>query len=149
MEDLTRSSIRAKVQENTDPIEMVISPSDLIHQDIDSWENVDIDRLKDELHENMSEWSYQANHPYERAIHDLAVLMFREDMQRVPMEDLRFESRDKAVANAYWLYDMSKYVVREIIEENWEDMEYTHEYESDALMQIESWIMDKKLANIQ
>ena len=144
-----KSDIRKDVMDNTDTIDRIIAPSDLIHQDIESWDNADMDQLKDELFDSMSEWSYQVSHPYESAIHELATILYIEDMQRVPIDDLSFNSRDKCVIEGYWLYDMNNQEVRDRVNENWEDIEYRHEYESSAKMEVESWIMDKYLANIE
>ena len=144
-----KNDIRESVKSNADTIDRIIAPNDLIHQDIDSWDNADIDQLKDELYESMSEWHYQAKHPYESAIHDLAVILYKEDMQRIPIDHLSFNSRDKCVIEGYWLYDMSNNEVVDRINENYENIEYWHEYVESAQMQVESWIMDKYLENIE
>lgn len=144
-----KSEIRKDVKANTDTIDRIIGPNDLIHQDIDSWDNVDISMLETELHESMDEWHFQANHPYENAIHELAVILYIEDMQRIPINHLNFNSRDKCVIEGYWLFDMDNQEVRDRVNENWEDIEYVHEYESSAQMTVESWIMDKYLENIE
>lgn len=144
-----KNEIRQNVKSQTDSITRLISPGDLVHQDIDNWENADMERLKRELREGMSEWSYQAHHPYETDIRDLALLLYRKDMVRVPFDHLVFESRHKAVREGYWLYDMSVYEVNEKIGLNWDDIEHMHEYVSEAQMTIESWVLDEQVAELE
>ena len=144
-----KNEIRQDVKSQTDSITRIISPDDLVHQDIDEWENADMERLSMELYDNMSEWSYQAKHPHETDIKDLALLLYREDMTRVPAADLVFDSRHKAVQEGYWLYNMSVEEVNEKIGVNWEDIEYMHEYESEAQMEIEGWILDAQIEELE
>lgn len=141
------SDIRKEVKANTDTIDRIIAPSDLTHQDVTSWDNVDLDRLKDEL--AYTDWTYGINHPYGDYIHEVAINLFIDEMVRAPFDHLNFNSRDKCVIEGYWLYDMSNTEVWDRVNENWEDIEHRGEYESSAIMIVEGWVMDKYLENLE
>lgn len=143
-----KKTIRQDVKSQTDSITRIISPEDLVHQDINDWENADLDRLKEELAESMSEWHYQSKHPFEKSIKDLALILYRENMVRVPFDHLTFESRDKAVRKGYWLREMSVNMVNEKIRVNWDSIEHMHEFEQEAQMEIEGWILEAKVEEI-
>ena len=148
-EIMTKSEARKVVNKNTDSITKIIDVSDLIHQDKDSWKNVNIELLKDELYDGMSEWSFQATHPYESLIQELAVGLFIESMQRVPFEHLVFDSKDKCVIEGYWLYDMNKTEVVNRVNENKDRIEYFHEYVQESQMFIESCVIDKQVKELE
>jgi len=148
-EKLTKKEVREMVQENEDSITRIISPSDLIHQDISNWENADMTMLKDELHDSLSEWHFMATHPYEDLIQELAVSLYMDEMVRIPFDHLVFESRDKAVIEGYWLYDMDNREIMDRIHENKEDMEFFHEYEQNAQMFIESCVIDTQVQELE
>lgn len=150
MRELTVEKARSIVKESEDTIESLINPSDLIHQDIDSWDNVNVDSLRDELADSLTEaWTYGINHPYGDLIHELAVNLYVEDMVRVPFDHLVFNSRAKCVIEGYWLYDMGKCEVRELVSENSEGIEWFHECEFEAMMEIESAILEARLENFE
>ena len=148
-EIMTKSEARKVVNKNTDSITKIIDVSDLIHQDKDSWENVDIELLKDELHDSISEWSFQAKHPYESLIQELAIGLFIESMQRVPYDHLVFDSKDKCVIEGYWLYDMNKTEVMDRVNENKDNIEYFHEYVQESQMFIESCVIDSQVKELE
>jgi len=147
VEIMTKSEARKRI--NPDSITKLISPTDLTHQDIDKWENVDIELLKQELHDNISEWSFQATHPYEHLIQDLAVGLFIKSMQRVPYDHLVFDSKDKCVIEGYWLYDMNKTEIMDRVNENKENIEYFHEYVQESQMFIESCVIDSQVKELE
>ena len=148
-EIMTKAKAKELVHENTESITKIIDVSDLIRQNVDSWDNVDIDLLKDELYDSLSEWSYQATHPYESLIQELAVGLFIESMQRVPYDHLVFESRDKCVKEGYWLHDMNKNEILNRVIKNKNQIEYFYEYERESQMFIESCVIDSQVKELE
>lgn len=146
---MTENKARKVVNKNTDSITKIIDVSDLIHQDVNSWENVDIELLKQELHDSIGEWSFQATHPYESLIQELAVSYYIESMQRVPYDHLVFDSRDKCVIEGYWLYDMNKTEIVDMVNENKDNIEYFQEYVQESQMFIESCVIDKQVKELE
>lgn len=146
---ITKSEVRDIINNQEDSISQLINPEELVHQDIDSWEEADIELLMEELGANLDEWHFMATHPYEGLIQELATSLFMDDMVRVPFDHLVFDSRDKAVIEGYWLYDMSNREVMDCIHENKQDIGYFHEYEQESQMFIESCVVDAQVKDIQ
>jgi hypothetical protein len=148
---LAEATDMVKKQENS--IDMYINPNDLIHQDIDSWDNVDIDKLKDELAASMSDsWTYGINHPYESLIQELAVNLYVEDMQRIKENHLNpeeFNSIEHMVMRGYWVNSMNRQEVTELVYENMENVAYFHEYENEALQEIENAILEARIEGLE
>ena len=149
----TLQEAKEYVFENEDSIKRIISPSDLIHQDIDNWDNADIDRLKDELAGSMGDsWTYGINHPYGDLIERIAVNRFLEDIPRIRFSHLVFDNIQECVKNGYWPYgselgdkNPDKWDMREIVYEVKEDIDYFHEYESEVLQEIEASMIEARL----
>lgn len=150
---ITKREVREKIQEQAESITQLINPSDLIHQDIDSWEDADMDKLKEELHTNVEGWHGMApSHPYENLIQELAVALYIEDMVRIPFDDLnhvKYSDRDTCVREGYWLYDMSNTEVLDRVHENKEEIDHFHEYESEAQMFVESCVIDAQIQELE
>lgn len=150
MTELTLEEAKAIVRENENSITRIINPEDLTHQDISSWEEVDIERLKEELAMSISEaWTYGIDHPYEDMIKEVAVNQYVDDMLRVPFDHLVFESREKCVIEGHWLFKMSREEVTEIVWENMEDIDHFHEYENEVMQEIESAIIEARLSDLE
>jgi hypothetical protein len=149
----TMAEAKNYVLNNEDPIDMLINPSDLIHQDIESWDNVDIDRLRDELAGGMGDsWTYGINHPYGDLIERIAIERFVEDMQRISMDHLNpevFRGIEDMVIEGYWPYQTNNKEIRELVYEWKDDIEFFHEYESEVMYEIESYIIDARLKNLE
>ena len=143
---LTPRKVEQIVKENTDPIELLIEPSDLTHQDIESWENVDIYKLKDELYYDIHE---VANSFHERLIQDLALELFIEDMIQINPEHLVFEEKEDMVREGYWPFQTSYSEVGELAYEVKEDIEYYHEYEYKARSHVEAGLVKGYLKNME
>jgi hypothetical protein len=145
---LTLSEAKEQVRENEPSINELIPISD-INQNVESWENVDKDKLADSIHMDMGDaWTYGINHPYGDMILELAINRFIDDMVRVPFNHLnpdKFNTRAKAVIEGYWLYDMSKNEVRELVYENHESIDFFHECENEVMQEIESAIIEARL----
>lgn len=150
MNDLTLEEAKEKVRENEDSITSLIDPSDLVYQDIDSWENVDIDKLEEELAIMLGEaWTYGIDHPYGDMIRDLAVKDYIDHMDRVPFDHLVFDSREKCVIEGYWLYDMSYDEVFEIVWKNRNDIDHFYDFEQPNMMEIENAIIEARLEDLK
>jgi len=144
-----KQDIRQDVMSETDPIETFIQPGDLDFQEVNSWEDADIDLLAQEIYESMIEWHFQARHLYESLIQELATILYINKMQRIPFSHLAFNSRDKCVIEGYWLYDMSKSEVRDRVNDNWDEIEDKDTHEHSAQRTVENWVIDKYLTNIE
>ena len=147
--ELTLSEAKSIVKNQEDSITQLINPEDLIHQDIDSWENADVELLKDELYGSMGNaWTYGINHPYGDMIEELAVNRYVENMIRIPFDHLnpdKFNGPEDAVIEGYWLYDMSESEVKELVYEWNSDIEFFHEYENEAMQFVESIVIDEQI----
>jgi hypothetical protein len=143
----TLKDAKAYVFEQEDSIKSLINPSDLFHQDLESWDNADIDRLRDELAGSMGEaWTYGINHPYGDIIRDIAVNQYVDDMVRIPRDHLVFGNNpEKCVQEGYWLHEWSRDFVTELVYENMENIEFFHEYEDNVRMEIEASILEARL----
>jgi len=144
----TLQEAKEYVYKQEDSIKKIISPSDLIHQDITEWDNADKELLRDELAGCMGDaWTYGINHPYGDMIEQLAVKRFVDDMQRVPMNDLNpeiYKGIEDMAVNGYWPNQTSRQEIEEIVYE-WKDIEFFHEYEQEVMQEIEASIIDARL----
>lgn len=152
----TISEAKEFVLENEDSVESLISPSDLIHQDIDKWENADIERLKDELYGSMDVWTYGIDHPYGNMIESIAITQFLNDIPRIRFDHLVFDDITECVVNGYWPYgselgdnNPNMQDMREYVYEVKENIDYFHEYETEIRMEIESFIIEARLKNLE
>lgn len=141
--------ILESVRENEDTIERLISPEDIIHQDVQSWEEVDKERLVEELHESLSEWHFQESHPYESSIQELAALKFLENASRVSMDILNLESHNEAIRNYVWPNEIGHEEALEIIFEEKDNIEWYHEFESEAQMEIENEVIEARIEDLE
>lgn len=146
-EPISKQEVRSIVMNETDSINKVISPNDLIHQDIDSWDNVDIDRLKDELAYN--DYTYGINHPYDNLIFELAVSLYMDNMTRIKLDHLVFDELTECVTRGYWPYGENKYIIQETINEYHEDIDFFYEYEQEAQQFVESCMMDAQIDGLE
>lgn len=137
------------IMENEYRIQDLIKPEDLIYQDITSWDNVNIDALREEIGMGFDQWTYPNSHPYSETIRDLAIKWYVEDMIRIPFDHLVFEDREKCVIEGYWLYDISRNEVSELVYENIAEIEFFYEYEDNVRMEIESYILDARLRDLE
>lgn len=145
-ERLSLQEAKEQIREDEYHISDLINPEDLNLQDVENWGDADVDLLRDEIGMGLSEWSYPYDHPYEDLILDLAIDEFVDDMIRVPFDHLVFESREECVIQGYWLYDMSRNEVTELVYENREEFEFLPI--DRVMMEIESAILDARLADI-
>jgi len=145
----TLQEAKEYVYKQEDSIKKIISPSDLIHQDITEWENADKELLRDELAGSMGDtWTYGINHPYGDMIEQLAVKRFVEDMQRVPMNHLnpeRFRGLEDMAIAGYWPNKVNREEITEIIWEFNDEIQYFHEYEQEVMFEIEDSIIEARL----
>ena len=152
-ENLTLEEAKEKVREKEDSIQSLINPSDLTHQNVDTWEKVNVEKLREELAMGMGDaWTYGINHPYGDLIEELAVNRYVEDMQRVPKNDLnpeKFKGIEDMVISGYWPYETSREEIRELVWEWNEDIEFFHEYEFEIMQEIESAILEARLKDFE
>jgi len=143
----TMKDAKEYVYENEDSIKRMIDPSDIRMQDIDNWDNADMDMLRDELGMSMSDaFTYGINHPYGDLILSVTVNRFVSDMSRIPNSHLVFgNDPEKCVKEGYWLNEWNRDFVTELVYENLEDIEYFHEYESEVLQEIEASMIEARL----
>jgi len=145
----TMKDAKEYVYENEDSIKRIIDPSDIRMQDIDNWDNVDMDILRDELGMSMSDaFTYGINHPYGSLIERIAVIRFIEDMTRIPMEHLnpeKFLGIEDMVIEGYWPYQTNKQEIIELVHEWNSDIDYFHEYEQEVRQEIEASIIEARL----
>jgi len=145
----TLQEAKEYVYNQEDSIKKIISPSDLIHQDITEWDNADKELLRDELVGSMGDsWTYGINHPYGDIIEQLAVKQFVDDMQRIPMNDLNpeiYKGIEDMAVNGYWPNQTNRQEIEEIVYEWKDDIEFFHEYESHVMQEIEASIIDARL----
>jgi len=148
----TLQEAKSMVYNQEDSIKQLIDPSDLTHQSIESWNNVDKELLKDELVGSMGDaWTYGINHPYESLIEELAVKRFVGDMQRVRKNDLnpeKFKELEDMAVSGYWPNSVSR---DEIVEAVWEikdNIDYFHEYEQEVMFEIEDSIIEARLKDL-
>lgn len=147
-ENLTLSEAKEQVREQEPSMDELVSIED-ISQNVENWDNVDKDKLADSIAMDMGDsWTYGINHPYGDMILELAINRFVDDMVRVPFNHLnpdKFNTRAKTVIEGYWLYDMTKNEVRELVYENHESIDFFHEYENEVMQKIESEIINARL----
>lgn len=148
MEELTLSEAKERVRREEPSMDKIISIDD-VRQDVDSWQEVDKDKLADSLHMDMGDaWTYPHNHPYSDLILDLAIKSYMEDMVRIPEEHLnpdKFQTAADCVIEGYWLYGMTNDEVRELVYEHHDNIEFFYEYEDEIRMEIDSAVMEARL----
>ena len=149
----TLQEAKEYVYENEDSIKRIIDPSDLIHQDIDNWDNVNMDMLRDELGMSMSDaWTYGIDHPYGSLIEEIAVIRFIEDIPSIRFKHLVFDTIQECIKNGIRPYgselgdkNPNKWDMREIVYEVKEDIDYFHEYETEVRQEIEASMIEARL----
>jgi len=149
----TLKDAKAYVYQNEDSIKRIIDSSDIRMQDIDNWNNADIDLLRDELGMSIGNaWTYGINHPYGDLIERIAVIRFIEDMPIIRFKHLVFDTIQECVKNGIRPYgselgdkNPNKWDMREIVYDVKEDIDYFHEYESEVLQEIEASIIEARL----
>jgi len=146
--ETTLSEIKEQIKQEEPSMNELISIED-INQNVDSWDNVDKDKLADSMHMDMSDaWTYGINHPYDDTIRELAVSRFVDDMQRVPMDDLnpdKFGGIEDMAVNGYWPNSVSRDEITEIVYEWKDDISFFHEYEQEIMFEIEASIIEARL----
>lgn len=149
----TLKDAKAYVYQNEDSIKRIIAPSDLVHQNVDNWDNVDKDLLREELGMSMGDvWTYGINHPYGNLIEDMAIVLFIDDMPKIRFDHLVFDTVKECVKNGYWPYgselgdkNPNKWDMQNIVYEVKSDIEYFHEYETEVQQEIEASIIEARL----
>jgi hypothetical protein len=148
MSEKTLAEVKEEIRKTEPSMNELISIDD-INQNVESWDNVDKDKLTDSIVMDMGDaWTFGINHPYGDTIRELAVSRFVDDMQRVPFNHLnrdRFQTPEDAVIEGYWLFNMSRSECEEIVWENMENIEFFHEYEHEIMGEIESAIIKARL----
>jgi hypothetical protein len=137
------------VYNQEDSIKRIIAPSDIRMQDLESWDNADMDRLRDELGISLGEgWTYGIDHPYGELIESIAVNRYVEDMTRIPMDHLNpemFGGIEDMVCSGYWPYETSRDEIRNLVWEWNDNIDYFHEYEQEVMQEIEASILEARL----
>jgi len=149
----TLKEAKEYVYNQEDSIKRMIAPSDIRNQDLESWDNADIDMLRDELGMSMGDvWTYGINHPYGSLIERIAVIRFIEDMPSIRFKHLVFDTIQECVKNGIRPYgselgdkNPNKWDMREIVYEVKEDIDYFHEYEQEVRQEIEASILEARL----
>ena len=149
----TLKDAKEYVFENEDSIKRIIDPSDIRMQDINEWDNADMDMLRDELGMSMGDaWTYGINHPYGDLIERIAVIQYIDDMPTIRFDHLVFDTVQECVKNGYWPYgselgdkNPNKWDMREIVYEVKEDIDYFYEYEQEVMQEIEASIIEARL----
>jgi hypothetical protein len=145
MTDKTLPDVKEQVRKEEPSMNELISIED-VNQDVNSWENVDKDKLLDGI--AMDAWTYGINHPYGDTIRELAVKHFVDDMRRMPKDHSnpdKFETIADMAIEGYWPYTTSREEITEIVRENIENIEFMYEYEDEIRQEIESAIIDARL----
>lgn len=148
-ETISRQEARRKAKEATPSITTLIDPSDLRNQDIDSWENVDLDRLTAELGMDMVNTSEIRD--YEVITHDLALSLWIDEMPRIAMEHLVYNDKETAVIEAnVWPNSMSITELWEVLEENYDKCTEAYDwYYEDAHNEVYAGIIDGYLKDLE
>jgi len=149
----TMKKAKKYVYENEDSIKRIISPEDIRMQDINEWDNADMDMLRSELGMSMSDaFTYGINHPYGSLIERIAVIRFIEDMPTIRFKHLVFDTIQECVKNGIKPFgselgdrNPDKWDMREIVYEVKEDIDYFHEYETEVRQEIEASIIEARL----
>ena len=93
------------VYESNYLITTLIDPEE-VDENADSWDDVDDDKLDDELHHAV-DVQMSENNQYGGLIKELAIKIWLSEMPRVKLDDLVFETEEKALENEYWPYRVS------------------------------------------
>ena len=149
----TLKDAKEYVYEQEDSIKRIISPSDLIHQDIDNWDNADMDMLRDEIGMSMGDaFTYGINHPYGDLIERMAVIQYINGLPSIRFKHLVFDTVEECVKNGIKPFgselgdkNPDKWDMREIVYEVKEDIDYFHEYETEVRQEIEASIIEARL----
>lgn len=147
-----KAEIEEQVRNDTDSITKIVNPGDITHQDIDSWENVDIDALKMELAYGMDEWTYPFDHPYASEIENLAIDLFLDQCVRIPGKHLnpdKFNGPQDAITEGYWLNSLSYQEARELVYEWNSEIEFFHEFEREAMEFVENIVLNEQLQELK
>lgn len=148
---MTESEVREQVQENESPIQSIVSPENLIHQNVESWDNVDVNKLEREVADNVIDaYTYPINHPYSGLIEDYAIDLFLENCTRIPIEHLNpviFNGPEDAIVQGYWINHMTYDEAREMVYEWKDDISFFHEFEQEALEIVESAMINAQMAD--
>jgi hypothetical protein len=99
-----RDKLYRKVYEHTYSMDSLINPSD-IEKHAGSWEEVDDEKLDEELRHSVDISMTEGQ--FEEDIRHLAVIEWLQDMPRVSMDHLTFDTHDKALYEGYWPYRLS------------------------------------------
>jgi hypothetical protein len=90
----------------------LIDPSDVI-EGADRWSDISDERLTQEVGESVE--VIMSENQLEGVVRELAVTLWRDDLPRVSMDDMAFESKEKAVKEGYWPNSMDKWGCKEIL----------------------------------
>lgn len=116
--DITKTDVRRKAEESTYSLDDLIHPSD-IDGSYSQWSEIPESVLNQELNRSIEvmESEFPQNRHSELAglFDDLIYRLWREHMPRIPLDDLKAETPEKAVKKGYWPNKMSKYEVTDIL----------------------------------
>jgi hypothetical protein len=108
--------------EQTDSLDTLVAPDD-IQNGANTWDDIDSDTLEREAHESAMIMTSECQRPYDALVHDLAVVLFRNDTMRMPIRDLADHfGREGAVLEGYWPHDMNRTEVTDIIHNHHQDI---------------------------
>lgn len=129
---------RAVVEQVKYSLDDLIPPSD-VEDGAETWDDIDEETLRMEVGESLDHLVSEGALP---AIDDLAIVLWRESLPRVPMDDLVFSDRATAVREGYWPYKMNRTEVTELLWEFADEYEWFHEYQDEAEMQLHDAMVD-------
>lgn len=117
--DITKTDVRRKAKESTYSLDELIKPTD-IDKSYNSWNSIPEDTLNREIgecieHMERELYPYPANSELYGLFEDLIYALWRDNLPRIPLDDLTAETPEKAVKKGYWPFKMSKYEVTDIL----------------------------------
>lgn len=120
MSELTRCKAEKRAEKAIQyDLSELIDPSD-VQADATTWEQVDEDILRREIHESVEIMLSERQQPFDAMIHDLAVVLWRDSLPRISMDLLDTDSERDALQQGVWPNKVDKWQAREVLEETGE-----------------------------
>lgn len=137
-----KQNIKYNINEQAYALSDLIYPNE-VDEEANSWGEVDADLLEQESFRSAEIMLSERQMPYYGYVIDLAVMLIRADMQRVPRDDManHFESDRDYVKEMYWPNDMDRCRVTELIQDIGVE-QYPYGYLEDAHSVVMNYLTD-------
>lgn len=115
-------NVRQDAKAEIEPLSALINPSD-VTDNAEEWSDIDTETIRQEASRSVEVIVSENQQPFYDMATDLALEFIKQELPRVPMSDMAFDSMETAVKRGYWPNKMDKYELEELVWENKNDCE--------------------------